>query len=112
MKTSKLAARALVALGFGGAVGLSGGCSASRAQRSRVVGEVPAAGSVVVRDGDAPVRVMYGSPPARFDPDRQVPRMEADTTQLEEVIVIGMYGVPNARYDLYRSVPGKAAPRR
>ena len=64
-------------LGFGGAVGLLGSCSASRASRSRNVDSTPVADSVVVRDGDAPVQVMYGVPPARFDPDRR-PIREAE----------------------------------
>ncbi len=74
MNANKIIVRALVALGFGGAVGLSAGCSANRAQRSRGTEDVPAADTVVIRDGDVPVRVMYGVPPARFEPVRPVPR--------------------------------------
>jgi hypothetical protein len=68
MRTNRLIARALVVLGFGGVAGLGGAC-AHRAQRSGAQ-SLPTADSVVVRDGDAPVRAMYGVPPARFDPNR------------------------------------------
>jgi hypothetical protein len=71
MKTNKIVAGALVALGFGGAVGLVG-CNASRAQRSRQADPVPVADSVTVREGGSPVQVMYGPPPARFDRNRPV----------------------------------------
>jgi hypothetical protein len=70
MKTSKLIARLLVMLGFGGVVGLASGCGAGRASKSRKTEGAPAADSVVIRDGDVPMRVMYGVPPARFDPNR------------------------------------------
>ncbi len=63
-----------MALGFGSVVGLSSGCSASRAQRSRGAEDVPAADTVVVPGGDVPVRVMYGVPPARYDINRPVPQ--------------------------------------
>jgi hypothetical protein len=62
----------LALLGFGGAVALTSGCGAARASKSRTSEGVPAADSVVTRDGDAPVRVMYGVPPARFDSRRIV----------------------------------------
>ncbi len=78
MKANKIVVRALVLLGFGGAVGLSSGCGASRAHRSRGAGDVPPADTVNVRDGDVPVRVMYGVPPARFDPGRDVEVVRPD----------------------------------
>lgn len=84
LRTNKIIVRALVALGFGGAVGLASGCSASRAARSRQAEGYSVSDSVVVRDVDGTVRVMYGTPPARFDPNRPVPEFapleQADET--------------------------------
>ncbi len=75
MKPSKNVVRVLMALGFGGAVGLTGGCGANRAQRSRPADGAPVADTVVVPGHDQPVRVMYGVPPARFDPNRPIPQV-------------------------------------
>jgi hypothetical protein len=72
MKRSKLIAGLLVMLGFGGVVGLASGCGTARASKSRTSESVPAADTLVIRDGDAPVRTMYGVPPARFDPNRPI----------------------------------------
>ncbi len=71
--TGKVIAGLLVALGFGGTVGFVSGCSASRVQRSRGADDNPTTDTVIVPGGNVPVRVMYGSPPARFDPNRNVP---------------------------------------
>ncbi len=80
MKTNKIIVRALVVLGFGGAVGLASGCSASRASKSRKTEstrparDYPAGDSIVVRPIDGTIRVMYGVPPARFDSDKPIPQ--------------------------------------
>ncbi len=79
MKTNKIIVRALVVLGFGGAVGLASGCSASRASKSRKTEstrparDYPAGDSIVVRPIDGTIRVMYGVPPARFDRQTHTP---------------------------------------
>ncbi len=62
----------LVLLGFGAVAGLTVGCGASRASKSRNTDNAPAADTVVERDGDVPVQVMYGVPPARFDENRPI----------------------------------------
>jgi hypothetical protein len=72
MKTNKLIAGTLIALGFGGVMGFASGCSASRASRSRTAETAPVADSVVMPDRDRPVQVMYGPPPARFDANRPI----------------------------------------
>jgi hypothetical protein len=72
MKTNKLIAGTLIALGFGGVAGLASGCSASRASRSRTADPAPVVDSVVMPDRDRPVQVMYGPPPARYDAGRPV----------------------------------------
>lgn len=62
----------LVALGFGSAVGLGSGC-AHRASKSKTADNQPAADSTAVRDGETvPIRVMYGVPPAYFEPQKRV----------------------------------------
>ncbi|MDR1671365.1 MAG: hypothetical protein LBR57_02490 [Alistipes sp.] len=83
MKTNTLIVRALILLGFGGAVGLTG-CGASRVQRSRnpektaettTAGDKPAApdaDSVRKWDPGRPVMVMYGVPPSQYNPDGPV----------------------------------------
>jgi hypothetical protein len=62
-------ARALVLLGFGSAVGLTG-CSTARAQRNRSAEKssetTPVADSVTMHDYGEPVRVMYGVPPSQY----------------------------------------------
>ena len=72
MKANKLVIRLLVLLGFGGTVGLAGGCSASRVQKNRSANGFPAADTVVVPDGDVPVSAMYGVPPVPFDENRTI----------------------------------------
>ncbi len=59
-------------LGFGGVVGLTSGCGANRAQKSRTSETAPAADTVAVPGRDVPVRVMYGVTPVRFDPDKPI----------------------------------------
>ncbi len=73
MKANKIFAWMLVALGFGSVVGLGSGC-AHRASKSKTPAETqPAADSTAVReDGEVPIRVMYGVPPARFEPAKRI----------------------------------------
>jgi hypothetical protein len=72
MKTSKVITGALVVLGFGGVVGLASSCGANRAQKSLPSENAPAADTVVVRDGEVPVMVMYGVRPVQFDPAKPI----------------------------------------
>ena len=65
----------LVALGFGSAVGLGSGCAhrGSKSKGGEAADNRPVADSTAVRDGDAvPIRVMYGVPPAYFEPVREM----------------------------------------
>ncbi len=77
MKANKIFAGMLVALGFGSVVGLGSGC-AHRASKSKTADNQPAetqpaADSTTVRDGgEVPIRVMYGVPPARFEPAKRI----------------------------------------
>jgi hypothetical protein len=80
MKTNRIIVRALVLLGFGGAVGLTAGCSATRASKNRTTETTPVADSVVVVD-DPPIMVMYGVAPVRFDPDKPIQRIDPERTE-------------------------------
>ncbi len=72
MKSNKITVRLLLLLGFGGTVGLLGSCGANRAQKSRTAD--PAPEPVEVQDSVVPIRVMYGVPAVRFDPDKPMLR--------------------------------------
>jgi hypothetical protein len=79
MKTNKrLIAGALVALGFGGVVGLASGCGAGRVSKSRTADDAPAVDSVIMPGRERPVQVMYGPPPARFDRSRPIQEIILD----------------------------------
>ena len=77
---NRLVIKALVMLGFGVAAGFASSCGANRAQKSRPSDAVSPADSITVPGGEAPVRVMYGVPPARFDKNRPVREMEGSVS--------------------------------
>jgi hypothetical protein len=70
-----LIVRALVLLGFGGVVGLGAACSATRGQKSSAGSEVS---PTSVQDSLTPMRLMYGPPAVRFDPDKPIRRIAVE----------------------------------
>jgi hypothetical protein len=81
MKANKLIVRALILLGFGGAVGLTA-CGTNRAQKSRQTEKstekstettAPTADSTNTwQPQGEPIRVLYGVPPSQYNLDGPV----------------------------------------
>lgn len=87
MRSNRILAGLLVALGFGGVLATESGCGVNRGRKSKS-GDRPVADSTALRDGvptDVPVRVMYGVPPARFEPDKPVREVSGEISAAEEI---------------------------
>jgi hypothetical protein len=77
MRANRLIVRALVLLGFGGVVGLGAACSATRGQKSSAGDEVSPTSA---QDSLTPMRLMYGPPAVRFDPDKPIRQIAVHRT--------------------------------